>query len=218
MRDLDHLLQALRRSARLATGVCIASIAIAVASLVFAFTTAGNARELELRMPVLVVPGAVGGIYSPGITEENIRATARYLANLATNFSGSKGFRERFDEIETFSSAQFLPVLQHARTGLQRDVETQGQSRAFFASPASETLRQIEPGRFEYGITGERLIYSGGLEMENRQSEVRLRLRWGAPSLRNRAGIVLDGFEVKDLATATTGNHAATISRTGEVP
>jgi hypothetical protein len=210
MNDFATLDSALRRNTVLAAGACLALLAIAVASLAFAFTAAGNARAIGLRMPVLVVPGAIGGVYSPGLTEENVRATARYLAELATNFSGGKGFRERFDELETFSSAQFLPALQRARTELQRDVDTQNQSRTFFASPGTEKMREIENGRFEYSVAGERVVYASGLPMQSRGSEVHLRLHWGSPSQKNRAGIVLDSFDVKDLQPVTAD---ATIQR-----
>jgi hypothetical protein len=206
MNDFTTLDSALRRNSLLAAATCLALLAIAIASLAFAITTAGNARAAGLRMPVLVVPGAIGGVYTPGITEENVRATARYLAGLATNFSGEKSFRERFDELEIFSSAQFLPALQHARTELQRDVDTQNQSRTFFPAPGSEILRQLEDGRFDYCVTGERVVYASGLPMQSRGSQVHLRLRWGSPSQRNRAGIVLEGFDVKDLPATVASN------------
>jgi hypothetical protein len=148
---------------------------------------------------VLVVPGAVGGVYSPGITEDSVRATARYLANLATNFGSPKSFTDRFDELETFASATYLPQLQRARAILARDVDTQSQARSFYAVPATERLRQPEPGHFEYTIEGERSVYASGLPMDNRRSQVRLRLQWGVPSARNRTGIVLESFDVVDL-------------------
>jgi len=151
-----------------------------------------------------VVPGAIGGVYSPGLTEENVRATARYLSTLATNFSGSQGFRERFDELESFSSTQFLPALQRARAALQRDVETQNQSRTFFATPGTEKMRESEDGHFDYSVAGERVVYASGLPMDSRGSEVHLRLRWGSPSQRNRAGIVLESFAVADLPPAAS--------------
>jgi hypothetical protein len=195
----------MRRNTLLAATVCLALLVIAVASLAFAFTAAGNAREFGSRMPVMVVPGAIGGVYSPGLTEENIRATARYLTTLATNFNGSKNFREHFDELETFAAPQFLQGLQRARGELQRDVETQSQSRTFFATVGTERLRQIDGGQYDYLVAGERVVYASGLPMDSRQSEVHLRLHWGSPSVRNRAGIVLDGFDVKDTPGTLPG-------------
>ncbi len=192
----------------LAAGVCLALLALTIASLAYAFTAAGNAREIGQRMPVLVVPGAVGGVYTPGLTEENVRATARYLANLATNFGGSKGFEERFDELETFASSSYLPVLQRARAQLQRDVETQNQSRTFFAAAGTEQLRQVETGHFEYSVRGERVVYASGLPMDTRHCEVRVRLQWGTPSHHNRAGIVLESFDISDIAAGAGGAGA----------
>jgi hypothetical protein len=211
MSDFTSLESAMHRAILLATGVCLALLAMTIASLAFAFTAAGNAREIARRMPVLVVPGAVGGVYSPGLTEENVRATARYLAALATNFGSSRSFQERFDELETYSSPGYLPQLQRARAGLQHDVETQSQSRSFFADPGTEQLQAAEAGRFDYSVQGERVVYASGLPMQNQRSEVRLRLQWGVPSSRNRAGIVLEGFDVKDVgaAPAAPGTRAS---------
>lgn len=206
MSDFTSLDSAMRRTTLLAAVACAALLAITIASLAFAFATAGNAREIGLRMPVLVVPGAIGGVYSPGITEENIRATARYLTSLATNFNGVRNFRDRFDELESFSAPQYLPGLQRARLALQRDVETQNQSRTFFAATDSEQLHAVDAGRFEYRIDGERVVYASGLPMDSHNCEVRLRLRWGSPSRRNRAGIVLEGFEVKDSVDPALAN------------
>jgi hypothetical protein len=198
MPDFVSLQSAMHRAVLLAAGACLALLTMTIASLAFAFTAAGNAREVGQRMPVLVVPGAVGGVYSPGITEESVRATARYLANLATNFGSPRSFQERFDELESFSSATYLPRLQRARAVLQRDVETQNQARSFYASPATEQLHQTEPGRFDYAVEGERIVYASGLPMDTRRSLVHLRLQWGVPSARNRAGIVLESVDVTD--------------------
>ena len=199
MRDFHTLESAIYRSTLLAAGVCAALLLVTIASLAYAFTAAGNAREVGARMPVLVVPGAIAGVYTPGLTEANVRATARYLASLATNFTGAGGFRERFDELETFAAPQFLPALQRARLTLQHDVETQNQARAFFAASATEQLLPAEGGRFDYRVQGERIVYSSGVPMDSRRSELRLRLRWGAPSRQNPAGIVLENFDVTDL-------------------
>lgn len=210
MADFLTLQSAMHRAIVLAAGACLALLAMAIASLAFAFSAAGSARAIGQHMPVLVVPGAVGGVYSPGITEDSVRATARYLANLATNFGSPKSFTDRFDELETFASAGFLPQLQRARATLARDVDTQAQARSFYAAPATERLRQTEPGHFEYSVEGERSVYASGLPMDNHRSQVRLRLQWGVPSSRNRTGIVLESFDVADLpANAATASPAS---------
>jgi hypothetical protein len=174
-------------------------LSIAVASFIFSVSAIRGIGELRSHTPVLVVPGAVGGVYSPGLTEDSIRAVARYLTGLGTNFGGARSFREHFDEIEVFSSPNYLPRLQRARAVLAHDVETQNQSRAFFTAPATEIMQQPEPGRFAYSIRGERIVYASGIPMDTRQSEARLWLRWGVPSPKNRSGIALDSFDVADV-------------------
>jgi len=210
MSDFRSLESAMHRAVLLAGGVCLALGAMTVASLAFAFSTAGNARDIGLRAPVLVVPGAVGGVYTPGITEDNVRATARYLADLATNFGSARSFQERFDELESFAAPHYLPQLRQARATLQHDVDTQGQARSFFASPGTESLQQKTPGHFTYAVHGERVVYASGLPMDRRPSQVRLLLQWGTPSARNRAGITLEGFQVADAEPAAKATGPST--------
>lgn len=208
MPEFAVLERAMQRSIVLASSVCVALLGITIASLSYAFMAGNSLREAGARAPVLVVPGAVGGIYSPGLTEQNLRDTARYLTSLATNFGSARSFHERFDELETFCAPTFLPALQSARQRLERDVESQNQARSFFAAPGSERFRQTRPGHFAYAVRGERTVFSSGLPMDNRASEARLYLQWGAPSQRNRSGVFLEGFEITDLGE---GGAAATL-------
>lgn len=211
MPDFVSIEAAMHRTVLLTAGVCLALLALTVASLIFAFSTASQAREIGMRMPVLVVPGAVGGVYTPGLAEDNVREAARYLTGLATNFGSPRSFLERFDELESFSTPEYLPRLQQARATLQHDVETQNQARTFFGSPSSERLIQTSAGHFAYSIRGERAVYASGLPMHRDESEVHLLLYWGTPSARNRAGILLAGFDVSDAAAARS---AASFERT----
>jgi hypothetical protein len=208
MQDFSSLELAMHRAVLLSGSACLALLAITIASLAFAVAEGSRAHELGLRMPVLVVPGAVGGVYSPGLSEDNVRASARYLSSLATNFGSPRSFHERFDELETFAAAPYLPQLQAARRGLQHDVETQGQARSFVAAPGSEQLQQVRPGHFVYRVRGERVVYAGGLPMDRRPSETQLLLQWGTPSERNRAGVFLEGFSVADLSPESAGAPA----------
>lgn len=208
--DFSRLEDTIRRSTLLAACVCAVLLAITIASLGFAVSTVAGARDAAARMPVLVVPGAVGGVYTPGLTEDSVRAAARYLVGLGTQWSGVKGFDERFDELETFASPRYLPQLQAARSSLRREVETQNQARSFFAATAAERMHQADPGgRFEYAVGGERVVYASGLPMDSRSSVVTLQLLLGAPSARNRSGIELDGFQVTDTAPSSTHADAA---------
>lgn len=198
MAEFHTLEHAIRRAITLAAASSLALFAIAAVSLTFAFRTAGSAQALMRHMPVFVVPGAIGGVYTPGITEDQMRATARYLASLATNFGGPHNFTERFDELETFAAPRFLPALRLARSGLQREVDAQNQSRTFFATPESESLQRLGADQYQYTVDGDRTVYSSGLPMNRNRCRVVLRLRWGSPSERNRAGVVLEDFNVID--------------------
>jgi len=209
MADFATLEIAIRRNTVLAASMCLVLTLVTAVSMGFTFAALGNAREITLRMPVMVVPGAIGGVYSPGMTEQSIRATARYLASLVTNFSGSKGFHDRFDEFETYAAASFIPALQRARAELQHDVETQNQSRTFFETTGTEQMRKSETGNFDYFVKGERVVYASGIPMETRVSEIHLRLHLGSPSRRNPTGILLDGFEVKDTSPLSASNTPA---------
>jgi hypothetical protein len=204
LHDFRTLEIAIQRVIALAVAVCLILLMLTIACFAFTVSAVHGAHEIEQKLPVLVVPGAVAGVYTPGITEDNVRATARYLANLATNFGAGKSFGEHFDELESFSSPVYLPHLQRARALLAHDVEVQNQSRSFFAAPASEHLEQALPGHFDYAIRGERVVYASGLPMDSHQSEVRLRLQWGVPSMRNRAGVVLERIDVVDTEPRAT--------------
>jgi len=198
MNDFVRLEQAIRASTRLAAAVCGVLLLVTIGSLTFAACALWSARQALARMPVLVVPGAVAGVYTTGLTEDNVRSAARYLAGLGTNFSGVRGMDQRFDELEAFASPQFLPRLQVARSVLRRDVETQDQARVFYGAPSSERLWQSTPGRFEYAIRGQRLVYAGGLAMDRHNSTLSLKLALGPPSNGNRVGVLLDGFDLSD--------------------
>jgi len=206
MSDFLSLAGKLDRVIRVCAASSAAFLLVAAASLAFAFQTAGAARDFANRLPVLVVPGAVGGTYTPGLTEENIRATARYLSALAANFGGKQSFLEHFDELERFASAQYLPQLQHARTLLQHEIETQNQSRLFYSTPSTEILKQLTPGHFEYTIAGDRTVFASGLPMNHHRSQVRLQLGWGIASPANRAGIALEAFSISDLDADSSQN------------
>jgi hypothetical protein len=203
MNDFVSLEQAIRRSTVLAAGVCAVLLLITIASVSVAACSAWGVRQTSMRMPVLVVPGAVAGVYSPGLTEDNVRAAARYLVGLGTSFSGVRGMDQRFDELEAFASPKFLPRLQAARSVLRRDVETQNQARVFYGSPERERLAQTSPGRFEYTISGRRIVYASGLTMDSRGATINLKLALGPPSEKNRIGVLLDGFEVSDAVAVT---------------
>jgi hypothetical protein len=212
MSDFVSLEMSIRRSTQLAAGVCAVLLIITIGSVGFAVQSAWKARQAAAGLPVLVIPGAVAGVYSPGLPEESVRGVARYLAGLGTNFSGTAGLDERFNELESFASAGYLPRLQQARRLLRHEVETQNQARVFYGAPGHEDLVQGAPGRFEYSLQGQRLVYAGGLPMDQRESIVKLTLARAAPSRRNPVGIVLERFEVGDLPMTAA---SASIERTG---
>jgi hypothetical protein len=198
MSDFDRLEQSMVRALWLCASAVAVLLAVTVASLWFAAGIAGAVREAAARTPVVVVPGAIGGIYTPGITEETIRGVARYLVGLATNFSGSHGFDVRFDELESFAAPRYLPQLQAARRALRHDVESQNQARTFIATPGAERLASLDGGGFEYTTQGERAVFASGLPLDIWPATVRLRLRVGSPSATNRTGVVIDEFDVHD--------------------
>ena len=198
MGDFVRLEQAIRSSTILATGICAVLLLITISSLTFSVCAVWGIRQAALRMPVLVVPGAVGGVYSPGLTEDNVRAAARYLVGLGTSFSGVRGMDQRFDELEAFASPRFIARFQAARSALRRDVEIQNQARVFYGEPSSERLSQPDPGRFEYSVRGQRVVYASGLTMDRHTATLNLRLTLGTPTEKNRAGVLLEGFDVID--------------------
>lgn len=202
MADLPSLERSIRRFTLLASGACAVLLLVAAASLAVALRLAWSVRQSAAQLPVVVVPGAIAGVYAPGLNEESLRGAARYLAGLGTNFGGPAGMEQRFDELESFASPRYLPRLQSARAALRRDVLAQGQARVFYPRPGSERLTQSAPGRFDFSQEGERRIFAGGLPMQERTSVVRLSLVQSAPSQKSPLGLALDSFEVQDLGSA----------------
>jgi len=52
----------------------------------------------------------------------------------------------------------------------------------FYGVPSSERFAQRSPGRFEYAIDGQRVVYASGLTMDSRGAVVSLKLTLGAPT------------------------------------
>ncbi|HUN92451.1 MAG TPA: hypothetical protein VMU33_10365 [Burkholderiaceae bacterium] len=208
--DFDRLEQAIARSFWLGGAAVLVLLAVAAGCAWLALGFAGSLRDAAQHTPVLVVPGAVGGVYTPGIAEEAIRGAARYLAGLATSFSGVHGFDLRFDELESYASPRYLAQLQAARRALRHEVETQNQARTFIATPGAEVMTQVEPGLFDYVARGERAVFASGLPLDTWHSTVHLRLRAEAPSASNRTGVVIEAFDVRDeprpIAAASPGS------------
>jgi hypothetical protein len=198
MPDFMSLENAIQRALTLGFLSALGMFAITLCALLFAYQSAKTVHDLGLHRPVLVVPGAVGGIYSPGLTDDQVRATARYLATLASNFTSGTNFTQRFNELESYASPAFLPRLQLARARLQHDVDAQNQARSFYGSPSTESLDHHD-AEFRYRISGERTIYASGLPMNHHQSQLTLDLRWGIPSANNAGGIVLDSLSMTDI-------------------
>jgi len=206
MEGFASLDRALRRTSIIALGSSAILALLAAYSVFYSLRVAAQTHASAQQLPVLVVPGAVGGTYTPGLTEESIRSVARYLAGLATNYSGARSFDERFDELQSYFSPALLPRFEQARRKLRGDLDSQGQARSFVASPSSEGFRQESPGHFRYSIQGDRSVYSGGLVMTSSRSQVQLQLALGSPSDRNRLGIVIEGFDVVDESGSRPSN------------
>jgi hypothetical protein len=208
MADFVPLEKSIHRATLLAAAVCSVLLVITIGSLAAAVHLAWKVRQSSAAMPVLVVPGAIAGVYAPGLSEESLRGAARYLAGLGTNFGGPGSMEQRFDELESLASPRYLPHLQRARQELRRDVQNQGQARAFYGTPGQEQLTQVAPGRFEYSQQGERRVFAGGLAMEERRCIVRLTLVQASASRQSPLGIALDRFEVVDLPAAAASEAA----------
>jgi hypothetical protein len=213
MTDFDRLERTLQQALWLGAAAVGVLFAVTLASLWFAAGMVGAARDAASRSPVVVVPGAVGGTYTPGLAEETIRGVARYVVGLATSFSGSHGFDVRFDELESFAAARYLPRLQAARRTLRREVDNQNQARTFVANPETERMAQVEPGVFDYTVRGERSVYASGLLLDAWQSTITARMRVAAPSGGNRTGVALENFEVVDAPRAAAASTTAVAAR-----
>lgn len=164
-------------------------------SAIFAMFKSQAALERAVNeRAVMVVPGAVAGEYISGLSEENLKGVARYVAQLGTSFTPSN-FKPRMDELMAFAESSYLPALTSETKKLESEVIAQSQGRYFLADLASERLVVVGSNEFEYTTTGTWAFSAGGLALtQDDIGHVTVRFRLGQPDKMNKYGFKILRF------------------------
>lgn len=191
---LDELNKAIRRL--MIVVVLFSGIATLVAiSALFALFRSQAALERAVNeRAVMVVPGAVAGEYIAGLSEENLKGVARYVAQLGTSFTPAN-FKSRMDELMSFAESSYLPTLSNETKRLEMEVIAQAQGRYFLADSASERLVVHGNNEFEYTATGTWAFSAGGLALSQDDiGHVSVQFRLGQPDQKNKYGFKILRF------------------------
>ena len=130
--------------------------------------------------PVMVIPGARSGLYTPGISADNVKNLALYMIQLPLNIT-PKTVADRYREFERFLSPGELMKFQEEKPRIMASIHMHDESRVFVAS--AYTLKNVGDNRYEFTADGVYQIFSGDLTL-------------GRPAER-----VMMDFSVEDSAT-----------------
>lgn len=191
--NLDALNVTVRRMGMAVVAFAGISSVVTLSSMYALIKAQATLERATNERPVMVVPGAVAGEYVAGLSAENLKGAARYVAQLGTSFTPAN-FKARMDELKTYTDAPYLPALSNDIKSLEMEAQAQAQGRFFIADSASENLAVISPNLFEYTATGPWVFTAGGLPLAQDSGSVTVRFKLGLPSEKNKYGFQLVKF------------------------
>jgi hypothetical protein len=154
---------------------------VAILSLAALLWKADNALIKVVRnTPVMVIPGARSGLYTPGISADNVKNLALYMIQLPLNIT-PKTVGDRYKEFERFLNPGELMKFQKEKPRILASIHMHDESRVFVAS--TYTLKTVGDNRYRFIADGVYQIFSGDLTL-------------GSPTER----VTMD-FSVEDSAT-----------------
>jgi hypothetical protein len=159
------------------------------------------------KRQTLVIPGAAGGVYAPGLTQLNVANAARYVMGLGVNLTAANA-KERLAELEKYCAADFLAKFQAEEARLLKEITAQTQSRALQAD-RGDTLAVDDKQNYTYTVTGPWEIKSGSLLMSAFRHRFTIRFSVGNPDRENPYGIQLHAFDVVPVDDASGRRGAA---------
>jgi len=175
-------------------------IALGVLLLISIFTNvnlASRIADVANKRPIYVVPGAVKGVYAPGLADYNVANAARYLLSLGSTLTVSNA-KARLDELETYCSPEFLPKFRVEKARLLKEIQMQQQSRAV-QSDGGDTLSIDKKKMYTFTLTGAWEIRSGSLLMSQVTHRFTILFSVGNADEGNPYGIQLYGFDATPI-------------------
>ena len=145
---------------------------VTILALVALLWKADNALTKVVRnTPVMVIPGARSGLYTPGISADNVKNLALYMIQLPLNIT-PKTVSDRYREFERFLSPGELMKFQEEKPRIMASIHMHDESRVFVAS--TYTLKNVGDNRYKFTADGVYQIFSGDLTLGSPAERVKM--------------------------------------------
>lgn len=205
--DLVNFLGGIEKSLIVSRAATLALLVVAglLAWNNYAMTQQLN-RMTESR-PVMVVPGATAGVYTPGLAQENLINLARYLVGLRTNFT-KYNIEQRSNEFASFMAPASLAEYQRKAKEQIDKVRSREESRSFIKE--RDELRQMADGSYQYVAQGNWTFFSSSVVLDQSPWEAALVFRVTQASKANPYGIEVLSIETRPLGSKTADQAANT--------
>ena len=175
----------------------LAVMGLMIIGLIFSqFQLTNKISDLSEKRPVMVIPGAAAGVYTPGLAKENVVNVARYLSSLATNFT-PQTMAKKYEELRSYMAPSYLTDFDVAKNALAKEVQVQLQSRAFVADPGGDKLTGDENQGYVFESNGVWTFYSGSLVMNSVHSTILIHFQTIAADKDNPYGVQIRRIELR---------------------
>lgn len=203
--QLVHFLGGIER-AMLVNRIGLIVALIVVAGLLWNnHTLTGQIVEMANKRPVMVVPGATAGVYTPGLTSENLINVARYLVGLQSDFT-DRNIAAREQEFESYFSPLHLSGFHEKALTLIQNVRNRAESRVFVPDPNGDKLTRAADGSYEYVTTGTWVYITGDVVIARKPFQLVMPFRITQASRNNPYGVEIQDFKTIPLSSQTGPN------------
>lgn len=157
---------------------------------------ADNALSTAARHPQLeVVPGAVAGLYTAGISHANVEAAAVNLASIPLDIT-PKNVGQKYRVFEKFLSPGELLAFQKQAGTLESGIKSRDESRVFIAD--HQHLARIGSDLYKFTETGTYEFFSGDIHLGNPPYKINMIFSVDdEPTPDNPYGVVIHRFDVE---------------------
>jgi hypothetical protein len=159
--------------------------------LVNAQNTVGSMAK---HIPVMVIPGASSGLYSPGISADNVKNLAIYLIKLPLDITPAN-VNQRYNEFQKFLSPDELMNFQSQKDGITESIKSHDESRIFV--PENYKLQSLSHNQYKMTTYGHYHYFSGNLVLGDHKERITMVFTVAVSATpKNPYGVVIDSFNV----------------------
>lgn len=171
---------------------------IIVVLAVLLFNAQSTITSMARNIPVMVIPGARSGLYSPGISAENVKNLAIYMVKLPLDIT-PKNIEQRYNEFESFLSPGELMNFQAQKTAIIQSIQGHDESRIFVAD--TYHLKEIGVNQYKIVTTGHYHYFSGNLVLGDHKERVSMTFTVAvSASPKNPYGVVINSFRASKVS------------------